>query len=189
VDNDTTTPPHGSPLDLLYRLAYRTAYRLLRPWWRLRRPRVSGAGVAIWCDGRVLVVRTSYRGDLLDLPGGGVGRGETAEAAAVRELREEVGIAVPAGALRPGGVFELVLDGRRITDTVFEWSPDALPVPRIDRREIVWAGWLTREELAGRPLAAGLAAYLDQGIGAGEGTRIMVWGNGRTSTPPSKPTG
>ena len=111
MDHDTMTPPHGSPLDLLYRLAYRTAYQLLRPWWRLRRPRTSGAGVAIWCDGRLLAVRTSYRGELLDLPGGGVDRGETAEAAAVRVLREEVGIEVPAGALRPGGRFELVLDG------------------------------------------------------------------------------
>src|SRR4051794_25963061 len=48
----------------------------------------------------------------------------------------------PAGALRPGGRFELVLDGRRITDTVFEWHPEVPPAPWIDRREIVWAGWL-----------------------------------------------
>ena len=189
MDHDTMTPSHGSPLDLLYRLAYRTAYQLLRPWWRLRRPRTFGAGVAIWCDGRLLAVRTSYRGELLDLPGGGVDRGETAEAAAVRELREEVGIEVPAGALRPGGRFELVLDGRRITDTVFEWHPEVPPAPRIDRREIVWAGWLTREELAGQPLAAGLAAYLDQGVGAGEGTRIMASGDGGITTPSSEPTG
>jgi 8-oxo-dGTP pyrophosphatase MutT (NUDIX family) len=183
------TPSHGSSLDLVYRLAYRTAYRLLRPWWRLRRPRAFGAGVAIWCDGRLLAIRTSYRGAELDLPGGGVGRRETAVAAAARELREEVGIAVTAGALQPVAKLELVLDGRRITDTVFEWRPAAAPVPRVDRREIVWAGWLTREELATRPLAAGLAAYLGQGVGAGEGTRIMASGDGGITTPPSEPSG
>src|SRR5688572_29463909 len=78
----------------LHRLAYRSAYRLLRAWWWLRRPSVSGAAVACWYDGRLLVVRPSYRNQL-HLPCGGMRRGEDARMAARRELREEVAIDVP----------------------------------------------------------------------------------------------
>src|SRR5438477_12347197 len=88
-----------SAVDRLWRLAYYGAYRLLRLWWLLRRPRHRGALVALWHDGKILLVRSSYRARW-DLPGGGVRRGEAAEAAARRELDEELGLELPAGALR-----------------------------------------------------------------------------------------
>ena len=42
-------------------------------------------------EGRLLLVRHSYGPDSWALPGGGMGRGEDAEAAAAREVAEEVG--------------------------------------------------------------------------------------------------
>jgi ADP-ribose pyrophosphatase YjhB (NUDIX family) len=42
-------------------------------------------------DGKVLLVRHSYVPGWL-LPGGGVGRGEAAEHAVIREMREEIGL-------------------------------------------------------------------------------------------------
>src|SRR5512139_3116265 len=81
------------------RVGYRGGYLLLRVWWFVRRPQTRGAAVALWHDGRVLLVRTSYR-NCYSLPGGFARRGEPSEYAARRELREEVGIELPAQALR-----------------------------------------------------------------------------------------
>lgn len=59
-----------------------------------KRPLV-GASIAVWRDGAVLLIERSrepFKG-LWSLPGGRVEAGETAEAAALRELREETGVA------------------------------------------------------------------------------------------------
>jgi 8-oxo-dGTP pyrophosphatase MutT (NUDIX family) len=154
-------------MDALFRLGYRAAYRVLSLWWRMRRPATEGAAVAIWQGRRLLVVRTSYH-DRLDLPGGGIEPGEPPRAAAMRELLEETGIAAPAEALEPAGAVRFEDLGRRITDHVFAWRPATPPVPAVDRREIVWAGWLTPTEIAAGPMTPTLRLYLAS-LATGEG--------------------
>ena len=59
---------------------------------RLRRGMTLGVrGVAVDSAGRVLLVKHTYLHGWW-LPGGGVDRGETTQAAVVRELREEAGL-------------------------------------------------------------------------------------------------
>ncbi len=186
VKAGTGTPVPASALDAAWRLAYRLAYRALRVWWRLRRPEAEGASVAAWReDGRLLVVRTSHRGDLLDLPDGGLARGEAPLAAAVRELREETGFEAPPGELVEAARLELRLgDGRQVRDTIFEWRPGPGAEPRADGREVVWAGWLAPDELAGLRLAAGLAAYLATTVAGRAGDpRAGVRAADGTATP------
>lgn len=60
--------------------------------WFVTRPKTRGVrAIACTPEGRVVLVRHSYlRG--WHLPGGGQARGESAEQAALRELREEIGL-------------------------------------------------------------------------------------------------
>src|SRR5262249_25760626 len=81
--------------DLLWRLTLRFGFRLVRLWWEFVHPSHEGAQVAVFVGPDLLLVRQSYRAGW-HLPGGGVKRGETPEAAARRELAEEIGIVAPA---------------------------------------------------------------------------------------------
>ena len=84
---------------LLGRLASAIPNYLELAWWGLASPRLIEREplvvyqAVVLCDGRVaLAVRSDLRG--WELPGGNAQRGECAEAAVVREVREEIGLDV-----------------------------------------------------------------------------------------------
>lgn len=80
----------------------RLLYLAHRLYLFLVRPILFGVRVLLVKDGRVLLVRHTYRGGW-HLPGGGIKRGESVEAAARREVREETGAEM--GEVRLWGVF------------------------------------------------------------------------------------
>ncbi|HTU09255.1 MAG TPA: NUDIX domain-containing protein [Allosphingosinicella sp.] len=73
-------------------------YRVQRRLWRILRPRTRGVKVMLFSEaGELLLVRNTYgRTDLFVLPGGGVRPFEAPEAAARREVKEELGCGVAA---------------------------------------------------------------------------------------------
>lgn len=76
----------------LHRAGLRVAHRLRHHFRRVTRVPLAGVSViATDAAGCVLLVRHSYGRPVWMLPGGGLKRGEAPEAAAERELREELG--------------------------------------------------------------------------------------------------
>ncbi|HWO12336.1 MAG TPA: NUDIX domain-containing protein [Polyangiaceae bacterium] len=127
-------------IDRGFQLAYKLAYRMMRVYWGVRRPATHGALVTLWNDGQVLLIQNSYV-NYRSLPGGYVGRYETGAEAAVRELREEIGIVARPDELER--VYDEVKDweGKRDHVEVFRLELERRPQIVIDRREVIAAGW------------------------------------------------
>ena len=111
-------------IDWVWRVALRVAFRCARVWWHIRRPRHEGALVAIYVGRDVLLVKSSYRTEW-NFPGGSLHPGETPDAAAQREMEEEIGLS--SYTLIPAGGASGVWDGRRDRVHFFELRLDRLP--------------------------------------------------------------
>jgi len=116
----------------------------MRTYWWVRRPTTHGALVTIWHRGEVLLVRNSYV-NYYSLPGGYLRRGETSKSAALRELKEEVGISAEPDDL------ELALDetheweGKHDHVEIYSLEVATKPNLAVDHREVLDADWFTPE--------------------------------------------
>jgi 8-oxo-dGTP pyrophosphatase MutT (NUDIX family) len=141
-DGDRSSGP--TVLDRGYQLAYVCAYQVMRVVWRLRHPTTHGALVMLWNAGELLLVRNSYV-RFYSLPGGYVHRGESSRDAALRELKEEVGVAAPRDEL------ELCVDethdweGKKDHVEIFSLDVPVRPPVSVDHREVVHAAWFSPE--------------------------------------------
>jgi ADP-ribose pyrophosphatase YjhB (NUDIX family) len=145
--------------DGLFRLTLRAVHGLRLAWWFLRRPRTTSVSVAVLCRERVLLVRQTYRREL-GLPGGGLQRDETPAEAAARELREETGLALRPGLLRPAGELLDESEWKRDRALFFEARLDEEPALRPDGREIAWAGFVPLDRICEAPLREPFARFL-----------------------------
>ena len=85
-------PPWSSVVDRALRALLTAAHQVLRLGWRLRRPRTFGAhALALTPERKAILVKLRYAPGWR-LPGGGRGEGEDPRDAALRELREEIGM-------------------------------------------------------------------------------------------------
>ncbi len=74
------------------RIVLTAAHKILKASWFLRRPRTQGAhALALTRERKLILVKLRYAPGWR-LPGGGRRKGEYAQAAVIRELREEIGM-------------------------------------------------------------------------------------------------
>jgi mutator protein MutT len=125
------------------------------------RPRIDVAIALVFRDGRLLVTRRpaeTHLGGLWELPGGKLRPGESAEACAVREVREETRVVVVARSRRASIEWDYPERRVALQPVECDWlEGDGELV------EVSDLAWVTREELLARtfpPANAGLIAEL-----------------------------
>ncbi|MFW2349141.1 NUDIX domain-containing protein [Qipengyuania sp.] len=141
----------------LHQLALKIAHRLRHHWRRLSGSTNDGVSViGRDFDGQILLVRHSYGPQGWYLPGGGIGRRESAENAARRELLEETACEIEGMTLV--GVIEEELSGAPHRAHVFDGTVNCMP--QADGREIVEARFFPTHSLP-EPLSPRTRARLD----------------------------
>ena len=130
---------------------YRLAHRLRRVYWFVFRPRTFGVKCVVEHDGRWLMIRNTYGGGYWTFPGGAIDAGESPDAAAMREVAEEVGIELAS--VQPIGDYFSTLQHKRDTVYCFRAAVPTADVV-IDPAEIAEAAWIDPEAI---PKARGAA--------------------------------
>ena len=115
-------------------------------------------------DGRLLLVQRCDSGEW-EMPGGRVDVGESAVAAAVREVAEESGVVVHVTGLiglytDPGHIIRSVRDEVRQQFIVLFRASPVSGRPRPDRRETSAAAWVTPKVLARLPMQAPVRSWV-----------------------------
>ncbi len=154
----------ATPLDRLVQAVYWVAYRLHLVWAFLFRPECHGVWVAVWARGKLLLIRNGYR-NAITLPGGGMDGDESPLTAALRELREEVGIEVTPGQLNFRAQYRSAVEYKRDHINLFELELESTPDIRLDHREVTWAAMSSPEQAMELKLFPALRTYLQDRCG------------------------
>ena len=139
---------HHKPRPLPVRVAREVYFffqqQLIRLYWRVCKSTVDGAKVFIMHNNKLLVVRLGYDNKEWVLPGGKIDWDETPEQAAVREIKEEVGIVIDT----PQFIRSVAYKSGRRTGEVhyFCITVDDTDIT-IDDQEIGDAGWFALDDL------------------------------------------
>ena len=147
----------------------RILYWVYQVYLFLFRPVTYGVRVLLVKDGRVLLIRHTYRSGW-HLPGGGIQRGETVETAARREVREETGAEM--GAVQLPGIYSN-LDGYVSGHNILFACEDFSIVSSPDH-EIAEARFFAQSELPA-DIFPGHRRKIEEYLGGGIFSNLGTW--------------
>ena len=146
------------------------AYQLYRLQWRILRPVSVGVRMMLIQDGKIVLVRHTYQPGW-QFPGGGVKWGESLQAAAAREAREEAGVRL-LGQPSLFGIYHNLSEGKSDHVALFLSEDFVLEQPT-DQWEIHSCVAFRLDELP-TDLGAGYRRRVTEYL-AGRGTRAEGW--------------
>jgi ADP-ribose pyrophosphatase YjhB (NUDIX family) len=144
----------------LVQFFYRLAYEIILTVWFFMRPTVRGVYVAVWYRQKLLVIKNSYK-KRFTIPCGRIKRGEDIAEAAVRELREEVGLNLAKSQIKFVGEYSAQHNYATDVGSFFEFKTAELPEVRVDNREVTWAEFLTLDQISGLSLSPTVKTWLE----------------------------
>ncbi|MBM76507.1 MAG: hypothetical protein CMK59_13960 [Proteobacteria bacterium] len=147
-------------LNLVFQYMFKLAYRLQLVSNRFTNKKVRGAYVALWHNDSILLVQNSYK-KYKTLPCGGIKKNEGVCQAALRELREEVGVSLRAEQIALVKVVVRYEEFKEDTIYIFEHSMRDEPKIQIDNREVIWASFVEKKQALKINLAPGVRVYLE----------------------------
>jgi ADP-ribose pyrophosphatase YjhB (NUDIX family) len=128
----------------LHRALLPLAHSVRHAWRSWRKAPIAGVSVVLTnLAGDVLLLKHSYGPNVWGLPGGGLKSGEDPAEAALREVREELGVTLVK--ITPVAVIEEEISGAPHTAHLFTAVCDQQPRP--DRREITEARFFPSHSL------------------------------------------
>jgi ADP-ribose pyrophosphatase YjhB (NUDIX family) len=144
----------------------------------IARPRIAAGALFLDHEGRILLVRPTYK-PMWDIPGGYVEPGESPLAACLREVREELGVELPisqhlvvdwAPAEQEGDKILFIFDGGALpTDQIDRLTPDGTEVADLAFVEAERLDDCVPDRLARRLRAALSARHVDRPVYAEHG--------------------
>ncbi len=129
-------------------------------YWFVFRPKTRGVKCVVECDKKILLVKLSYAHKGWTIPGGGVGRKETFEDAARRELKEETGIVV--GNLKKIDEYLSTKYYKRDIVQVFYSKIEGFPEVKIDNLEVSDYLWFDPENQLPNPHSTHLPEFIQK---------------------------
>lgn len=133
-------------INSMFRLGYRLVYAMYRRFCFIYKSSSIGTQMAVWAEGRLLVIKNSYRPGL-HMPGGHASSDLSFMENALKELWEETGVK-----LSPENVsFARTVRHRRhgvlVTDFIYRAELTRMPVVTLDQREVIFGVFLLPEEI------------------------------------------
>jgi len=140
------------------------------------KPKLEVAVCFIHSGDKVLFMkRLPYKpqGNTWGIPGGKADSGESAQEAAIREIREETGIAIPEQAISDLGEVFVRYPEMDYTLHLFEYKADTLPRVTYNPKEHSDYKWVTLEEALQLPLIPGEEECINLVYGAMHSTNSV----------------